>query len=149
LAAGRNKCAVAAGSSRVVLRLGPTRQSLRPERNRHKYAWQGSPLTQCLRLSEPECRSEVAGQQKDHLVAVLWRLNHCSDARLTLGCFDRWPNEPNTSATKKRPPTQAAFQVQKGRISPTPNGRVVRFRATAEVKPAFCGILAGCCAQST
>jgi hypothetical protein len=32
---------------------------------------------------EPECRAEVAGQQKDHLVAVLWRTN-----RLTLRHFD-------------------------------------------------------------
>jgi hypothetical protein len=32
---------------------------------------------------EPECRAEVAGQQKDHLVAVLWRTN-----RLTLRYFN-------------------------------------------------------------
>jgi hypothetical protein len=31
---------------------------------------------------EPKCRAEVAGQQKDHLVAVLWRTN-----RLTLRHF--------------------------------------------------------------
>jgi hypothetical protein len=32
---------------------------------------------------EPKCRAEVAGQQKDHLVAVLWRTN-----RLTLRHFN-------------------------------------------------------------
>ena len=42
----------------------------------------GKGLAQCLWLIEHRWRSEVAGQQKDHLVAALWRTN-----RLTLRHF--------------------------------------------------------------
>src|SRR5271168_5459676 len=35
----------------------------------------GKGFAQLLMPDEPECRAEVAGQKKDHLVAVLWRTN--------------------------------------------------------------------------